>query len=825
MWVGRLGAKLAAVLVAGAVLTACGGNDDPFVNTNAAPIANAGANQTVAPGAVVTLHGSGTDSDGTIASLAWTQVDGPPVTLSSNSAANPTFTAPAVAAPTILRFRLTVRDNGGSTGTNTTVVTVTPGGANTAPTANAGADKSANSGAVVPLPGSGTDTDGTITGFLWTQTGGTAVTLSNANTATASFTAPTVGAATPLTFTLRVTDNGGATDTDSIVVTVQPAGANVAPTANAGPDQTRPSATATTLTSAGSADPDGTIASFAWSQTGGPAVVLTGANTATATFTTPTVAANTDLTFQLLVTDNAGATDTDTTVVTVTPAAPPGTVNVSGKVTFDRVPQDATGALDYGSISQEPARGITVQAMNAAGTTVLDTAVTDALGNYTLTVAQNTSVIVRALSEMVDTGAGPSWDFSVVDNTAGDALYKVDTAAFNSGTTTITNKNINAASGFNAAGTVTGARNAAPFAILDTMFDAFNTVLAVDPTTDFPTLTVHWSPNNTTATAAPGADPCDATGAIGSTFYAAQHICLLGAAGSNTDEYDADVVLREFAHYLLDQFSRYDKIAGFPGDHNEGDRLDMRIAFGEGFAKAFTGMVGDGVYQESFGPSQSQGFSVDLENNAITNPGWYSEGSVSSILYDIFDGASDAGDTVNLGFGAIWDVLLGSMRTGDALTSIFPFVTELKANNAPAAGAINTLVAGQDIVSSTINPFGSTETNSAGAGTDVLPVYTDLTLNAAAPVNLCNDNAFGEFNKLGDRRFLKFTLAAPTTVNFTITGGTDPDALVFEDGNQVASGLSGAPGSETFSQALPAGVFVMEVTDFTNDDNDPTTGG
>ena len=62
------------------------------------------------------------------------------------------------------------------------------------------------------------------------------------------------------------------------------------------------------------ADADLTIA---WTQTGGtPSVMLTGANTATASFTAPNVTANTDLTFRLTVTD--GGANTATADVTIT---------------------------------------------------------------------------------------------------------------------------------------------------------------------------------------------------------------------------------------------------------------------------------------------------------------------------------------------------------------------------------------------------------------------------------------------------------------------------------------------------------------------------
>lgn len=94
------------------------------------------------------------------------------------------------------------------------------GGSNSPPVANAGADRTVAEGAVATLQGSGSDSDGTITAYSWTQTAGPAVSLSGASTATASFTAPQVSANTVLIFRLTVTDNQGATGTDDVAVTV-----------------------------------------------------------------------------------------------------------------------------------------------------------------------------------------------------------------------------------------------------------------------------------------------------------------------------------------------------------------------------------------------------------------------------------------------------------------------------------------------------------------------------------------------------------------------------------------------------------------------------
>lgn len=88
------------------------------------PLANAGTNQTVLPGAGVTLMGVGTDNTpgGAISQYQWEQTAGTPVTLSDRTLANPTFVAPADAGT--LAFRLTVTNNVGLSSSSYSNVTV-----------------------------------------------------------------------------------------------------------------------------------------------------------------------------------------------------------------------------------------------------------------------------------------------------------------------------------------------------------------------------------------------------------------------------------------------------------------------------------------------------------------------------------------------------------------------------------------------------------------------------------------------------------------------------------------------------------------------------
>jgi hypothetical protein len=89
---------------------------------------------------------------------------------------------------------------------------------NVRPTADAGADQDVNGNDTVTLDGSGSsDPEGAIAAYLWEQTDGTSVTLSDSTISGPTFTAPNENGR--LNFRLTVTDAGGLTDTDTVVVT------------------------------------------------------------------------------------------------------------------------------------------------------------------------------------------------------------------------------------------------------------------------------------------------------------------------------------------------------------------------------------------------------------------------------------------------------------------------------------------------------------------------------------------------------------------------------------------------------------------------------
>src|SRR5882672_1765699 len=259
-------------------------------------------------------------------------------------------------------------------------------------------------------------------------------------------------------------DAGGSNDN------MPPPPTNVVPTANAGGNQTVTSGATVTLNGTASSDSDGSIASYAWTQTAGaPTVTLTGAATSQPTFAAPQVASAAMLTFSLTVTDNRGAASSASTVmVTVNPAAA-GNATVTGLVTFGRVPLTA-GGLNYASPVQQPARGVVVRALDAGTQAVLASGITDASGAYSLSVANNTSIRIQVVAQMLRDASQPlpRWDVRAQDGVAGGTPYTYsDSVTFNSSAGTA--HNVAIPTGVNASGVATGTRASAPFAALDTV--------------------------------------------------------------------------------------------------------------------------------------------------------------------------------------------------------------------------------------------------------------------------------------------------------------------------------------------------------------------
>jgi len=121
-------------------------------------------------------------------------------------------------------FTVSQQVTGNATDTHTIPISVNVTWQNIPPTADAGPDQMVDEGETVTLDGSSsTDPDDGIASYLWSQTGGTSVTLSDSTSSMPTLEAPSGGVSgEALTFQLTVTDNGGLQAADSCTVTISP---------------------------------------------------------------------------------------------------------------------------------------------------------------------------------------------------------------------------------------------------------------------------------------------------------------------------------------------------------------------------------------------------------------------------------------------------------------------------------------------------------------------------------------------------------------------------------------------------------------------------
>ncbi len=519
---------------------------------------------------------------------------------------------------------------------------------------------------------------------------------------------------------------------------------------------------------------------------------------------------------------------------------------ISGTVQYEFVPPnlDCNG-LNFGGTLTRPIRQATVEIVDSGTGAVIGTTVSSDAGAYAFTVNSNTMVFLRVRAELKRIGTTPSWDVEIRDNTsntgsalASRPLYVLDGTAFSSGAANMT-RNLTATTGWTGA-SYTGVRAAAPFAVLDTIYNVMTVIIGADAQANFPALDAYWSVNNSSSQGAGTFDENVAAGDIGTSFYIGDQLFLLGMANDDTEEFDDHVVVHEWGHYFEDNFSRSDSVGGA---HGLGQSLDMRLAFGEGWATALSGIgLNNPVYCDTGGVGQaSRLVGFDIEDDHFGTPGWYNEFSIINLIYDLWDTDIDGVDNDSMGFAPIFDVMTGRQPATPAFTSIFSFAANLKAQNPAQVAFIDTILGNYNIASAGIDIYGSTEVNNRNGAIDVLPVYRTIVPDGASTINICSNEQFdgsSDGNKLSEYRFLRMTVVNAGPLTFTVITTTptpymddplddadqsDPDVWWYRIGqlqNQfvggIPQGLSGDANQEIFTtpNAVPVGDYVIALHEF-----------
>ena len=338
---------------------------------NGPPTADAGPDQTVREGLMVSLVGNATDPDGDALSYLWTHDSPLNITLANATAPSTTFIAPAVHTNTTITFTLTVSDTAADTA-DSVHITITDG--SPAAPRNLRAAPGIFS---VDLAWDDPD-DGTITGYrILSHIPATQpephTLVNDTGSAATSYAIRDLEPGTAYTFRIiAINEYGESGTSDPVSVSTLP---NNPPISDAGPDQTVRPGDTITLNGTASHDPDGHTISYAWNQTSGTGVALSGADTGSPTFEAPAVANRTTLAFQLTVSDGRLASS-DTVDITIRPDGPPAIV-LSGQTSM---------TIPVGSTYTEPGYTATddIDGNITVDVTVTGTVDTTTLGTYTI---------------------------------------------------------------------------------------------------------------------------------------------------------------------------------------------------------------------------------------------------------------------------------------------------------------------------------------------------------------------------------------------------------------------------------------------------------
>jgi hypothetical protein len=363
------------------------------LQVNRAPQANAGVDQNVPVGAVVTLDASASlDPDSDQLTYAWSMQKpaGSAAALSSATALRPTFVADAAGTYVV---QLVVSDGTLTSSPDSVTINATAG--NSAPTANAGPDQRVLVGAEVQLAGeNSSDADGDLLTFAWTISSkpvGSKAELDSIDDPGPTFVADVAG---DYVLSLIVRDSKGL-DSAADSVTVTAVVGNAIPVADAGLDKATVVGTAVTLDGSQSSDANADPLTYSWNWQSKPVdsqADLVGSSTVAPVFT-PDVPG--DYVISLVVWDGQAFSTPDNVVVTVyeanvniAPVANAGvrqrvavgtTVQLDGGGSYDPNGTAVTYAWRFKSLPRQPS-----DATLFGADTKEPTFVADVRGNYVI---------------------------------------------------------------------------------------------------------------------------------------------------------------------------------------------------------------------------------------------------------------------------------------------------------------------------------------------------------------------------------------------------------------------------------------------------------
>jgi hypothetical protein len=459
---------------------------------------------------------------------------------------------------------------------------------------------------------------------------------------------------------------------------------------------------------------------------------------------------------------------------------------VPGRAFYEKIEVTDAG-LDLAHPIMVPIRNARIEVVDPITNGILSSTDTDQAGRFAVIAPAQSKSRVRVLSRLRDSKV------RVLDNNNGNGLY---TAA----------SDLNPQDGFVLILASDATRVSGAFNILEMLDEGREMVRYADPHLIPPDVTAFWSPLNSPA-------PGGAKEATGSTYFDIQtgSISLIGDRAVDSDEFDDSVILHEYGHLVAAAFSR-DSSPG--GIHILGDALDPRIAWSEGWANFFSSAVRNNpIYRDSYGPNGTATVRFDLRDDIPQGdqPGYWSEFSVHSMLWDLFGSKSDDSNSIEQVIQTIWPAFEDLNQ--DRFVYLPYFLEHLLDRNPNLADAVSAIARSRSIDfhndgrPSVSNPFPQ-------------PIA-----QGQAVTGMVDSVSTRRKDLIHSSDFLKFdTSGGPTSIRMDITGlGTgnssnanDLDIFLYDVNGQLIAlsdrGLNAQ--SELIPVILPAGTYVVEVRSY-----------
>ncbi len=468
---------------------------------------------------------------------------------------------------------------------------------------------------------------------------------------------------------------------------------------------------------------------------------------------------------------------------------------ISGTAFYQKVDLTDSG-LDLSHPVMVPVRSARVEVFSRSSQSVVAVTETDPRGRFAVPVPFDANLTVRVISRM------RSYDLKVADNTSQGALYVISA-------------DIDGRVSRNDVLLADTSRVSGAFNILEVIQRGNDLVKSADANIALPPVTIFWSTRNWRGTGIIN----NAQGMVGTTYFnvANNTAYVVGDRNdhgndSDSDEFDDGVIVHEYAHLLASKFSRDDSPGG---RHVLGDMLDPRVAWSEGWANFFASAArNDAIWRDSRGANGVNLLRYDLEDNIPAgdpNPGYWSEASVDTILWDLYDNNADTADDVQYSFSHIWNAFT-DLR-GDRFVYLPYFLEHFLTRNPGASDAVRNIVQSRSIEfqpnvrPSVAYPFPNPMTVGTTVGGNVDSLTTKRN-------NLVTSSHFYSFTTTGGAASIRLDITGLGAADNP--NANDLDIFLMDVNGRVIdrsdNGLNGQ--TERIATRLAAGTYVVEIRSF-----------